>query len=208
METNHKELSSVDYYVLDKDLSRREIEEIYDLLVGNHYRAIVSDISVIEIFRDFPLVKVAMLNYDSIRYNLNEIKDMFLFNHYDIDEVEFIFPKKYMGYSSKFWREIINTCAIDGVRVRPMIDLYEYTDKEIVFLVEFLRRIGINTIGVSTGVKGSKIVDISYLESKKSFFPNKWDLKLLGVSDVSELTDFLDSDTADICGVTTKLSLK
>lgn len=207
METNYKELASVDYYVLDNELSRRDIEEIYDLLVDNHYRAIVADISKIELFRDFPMIKVAMLNYDSIRYNMNEIKDMFNFNPYDVDEVEFIFPKKYMGYSSKFWREIVNNAVIDGVRIRPMIDLYEYTDKEIKFLVEFLRRMGVNTIGVSTGVKGSDIVDISYLESKKSFFPNKWDLKILGVNDVSGLTDFLDSDTADICGVSVKLSL-
>jgi hypothetical protein len=194
-------LYSVDYYVKEQ-LTRKELEDLELVLVNNNYRAVVADISFIEIFRDIPILKVGMVNYDSVRYNMNEIKNMFKINPYIVEEIEFIFPKKYMGYTSKFWRGLINDKASDGVRVRPMIDLYEYSDKEIIFLVEFLRKIGINTLGVSTGTE-TQLVNLQYLEKKKTFFPNKWDIKILGINSETILREFLKSDTADICGTST-----
>lgn len=193
--------SKLDYYYLEYEVDLSIIREIYNLVEKNNYRGFATFGSNIKYFLELPCAKIALLNYPPERYTkqnlvkqINEVKSL------GIDEIEFVWNPKYKEWDKQDWRDIILDCSINGIRLRPMLEMAVQSEEDIIETINFLREIGIYSIMSSTGLI-PEIVDIYKWNELKYNIPKMFETKIVGTITNRDL-DKLNQSDVDLSATT------
>lgn len=184
--------NKVDYYYLDYDLNKSDINELRFILDKNIYRSIATFSCNINFFNDFPCQKIALVNYPSERYTKQHLRTEIL-KLKNVDEIEFPWNVSYNNWKKKDWDVILTHCNEYGIKLRPMLEMGIQDINDIITIIEYLKNIGIYSIMTSTGLI-PEITTLNKWNKIKDKIPNVFETKIGGIITSKDIEEFLDSD--------------
>ena len=197
----------LDYYHFENDTSLTSVREMYNLIEDNAYRSFATFIENIEHFEELDCMKIGLVNYPAERHTkrtftikFNEACDLAEY----IDEIEFPWESRYIGFGEEYWRDIVMKSITNGFKIRPMLEFGTATPIEIEKDVDFLNKVGIRSIMTSTGLV-PEITTLEKWEDVKDLIPRIFEVKVGGVITLDDVKKFMDSDV-DLAATTMNIT--
>ncbi len=202
---NEYSFKKIDFYYLKSNVDEILVKEMYDMIEDNEYRAFATFAENIEYFEELPCTLIALVNYPAERFNkrtiVNKLAEVGKYDY--VEEIEFPWSLKYLGFGVEFWRNIVLEYSNKGIILRPMVEFGIYSDEDVQRVIEFFKKINIMTIMTSSGMY-PEITTIERWEEIKEIIPNKWIVKIGGILTIGDINKFIKSDI-DLAATTISL---
>ena len=183
-------INKIDLYCLNT-LTQVKLNEIYNEVNNEIYRAIATFDYNIKYFKDFKCTKIALINYPTERYNKHSFKKALL--NTKANEYEFVWNIKYELLNISFWNDIVNYCNDNNIILRPMLELSIMNTHDIKKTINFLNSIKINDIVTCTGLI-SDTLNIDKWNRVKHIIPPNFNVKINGIYTTTDIENFIKSD--------------
>lgn len=193
--------NKIDFYILD-EYTKSDINKYHKLLSSGIYRAVAVMADNIEHFKDFPCIKIALVNYPDLKLTKQHLRYEIL-KLVDVDEIEFPWSNTYLKWTLKDWRKILDHCNENGIKLRCMLEMGIQDISDIAKAIVYLKEIGIYSIMSSTGLI-PEITTIDIWDNIKNEIPEIFEIKICGVLTEGDIKQFLESD-ADLVATTMEL---